>query len=59
MTTSRTQQRDDWLGPWPLNIVGRQWRRATGQTGWRRAIAVVGIGAEVLAVVAIIVLLVV
>jgi hypothetical protein len=58
ITTSSTQ-RDDWLGPWPLNLVGRQWRRVTGLTGWRRAIALVGIAVEVVVIIAIIVLLIV
>ena len=47
--------RTDWLGPWPLNLVGRQWRRVTGLTGWRRAIALVGIAVEVVVIIAIIV----
>jgi hypothetical protein len=57
--TTPPAQRDDWLGPWPLNLVGRQWRRVTGLTGWRRAIAVMGMGVEVVVIVAIIVLLIV
>ncbi len=58
MTTSPTQ-RDDWLGPWPLNLVGRQWRNVRRQSGWHRAIAAAGIVLEVVVIVGIIVLLLV
>jgi len=49
---------DDWLAPRPMNLIGRQWRRARGQTGWRWMVAVAGIGCEVVAVIAIVLLLV-
>jgi hypothetical protein len=58
ITTSSTQ-RDDWLGRWPLNLVGRQWRMVKRLTGWHRATAAVGIGVEVVVIVAIIVFLIV
>jgi hypothetical protein len=59
MMTTSPAQRDDWLGPWPLNLVGRQWRRVTALTGWRRAFALVGIGLEVVVIVAIVLLLII
>ena len=52
-------QRDDWLGPWPLNLIGRQWKKATRQTGWHRGVAVLRIGFEVVLVVAVIALLII
>jgi hypothetical protein len=52
-------ERDDWLGPWPLNLVGRQWRRVMKLSGWQRALAATGLGCEVAFVVAIVLLLII
>jgi hypothetical protein len=57
MTTPSTQP--DEFGPWPLNIIGRQWRKATGQTGWHRAAALTRISCELVLVVAVVVLLII
>jgi hypothetical protein len=51
--------RSDEFGPWPLNVVGRQWRKGKGLGGWRRLMVVLAIGAEVLLIVAVVALLII
>ena len=58
MTTPPTLGADE-FGPWPLNIVRRQWKKATEQTGWHRAFAVTRIGLEVVLVVIVVVVLII
>ena len=48
----------DWIAPRPLNLIGRQWKRVMGRTGWRRVVAVAGIGVEVVIVFAVVLLLI-
>jgi hypothetical protein len=55
---ARTPQADE-FGLWPLNIVGRQWRRVMRQKGWRKIAATVTIGVEVLLIVVVLALLVI
>ena len=50
---------DDWLGPRPLNVVGRQWKRVTRRSGLQRVLAVTGLGCEVAFVVAVVLLLII
>ena len=58
MTDHRVKS--DEFGPWPLNVVGRQWRKGKRLHGWRRLMVVLAIGAEVLLIiVAIVALLIV
>jgi|HubBroStandDraft_6_1064221.scaffolds.fasta_scaffold297756_2 hypothetical protein len=57
MTTPSTQPEE--FGPWPLNIIGRQWRKANGQNGWHRAAALTRIGCELVLVVIVVVLLII
>jgi hypothetical protein len=57
MTTPSTQP--DEFGPWPLNIIGRQWKKANGQNGWHRAAALTRIGCELVLVVIVVVLLII
>ena len=57
--TNSPMERDDWLGPWPLNLVGRQWRRVMRLSGWQRMLAVTGLGCEVAFVVAVVLLLII
>jgi hypothetical protein len=57
MTTPSTRSEE--FGPWPLSIVGRQWRKVMRQHGWRRIAAVAAIGAEVLLIIVIVALLVI
>ena len=52
-------EQDDWLGPWPLNVVGRQWKRVMRLPGWQRVLAVTGLGCEVAFVVAVVLLLII
>jgi len=52
-------QQDDWVWPWPLNLVGRQLKKIKTDTGWRRAVGVLGVGCEVVLIVAVIVLIIV
>ncbi len=47
----------DEFGPWPLNVVGRQWRNAKRLHGWLRLSVVLALGAEVLLIIAAIVAL--
>jgi hypothetical protein len=58
MTSSRIG-RDDWLGPWPLNLVGRQWRRGMRLSGGQRVLVVTGLGCEVAFVAAVVLLLII
>jgi hypothetical protein len=44
--TNSPMERDDWLGPWSLNLVGRQWRRVMRLSGWQRMLAVTGLGCD-------------
>ena len=48
----------DWNGPRPLNLIGRQWKGVMRRTGWRRVVAVAGIGVEVVIVFAVVLLLI-
>jgi hypothetical protein len=57
MTTPSGQNHDQYA-PSPLNLIGRQWSGAQAQTGWRRACAVAGIGAEAIVVVLVVLLLI-
>jgi hypothetical protein len=57
--TNSPMERGDWLGPWPLNLVGRQWRRVMRLSGWQRMLAVTGLGCEVAFVVAVVLLLII
>ena len=57
--TSSPMEQDDWLGPWPLNVVGRQWKRVMRLSGCQRVLAVTGLGCEVAFVVAVVLLLII
>ena len=56
--TAPGAQQVDWIVPRPLNLIGRQWKRVMRRTGWRRAVAVAGIGVEVVIVFAVVLLLI-
>jgi hypothetical protein len=56
--TSRPVGSDE-FGPWPLNVLGRQWRKGKKLHGWQRLILVLTIGAEILLIVIAIALLII
>jgi hypothetical protein len=55
---TNSPMQDEWLGPWPFNLVGRQWKHVLKLSGWKRVLAVSGVGCEVAFIVAVLLLLV-